>query len=111
MISVNNVSLQFGKRVLFDSVNISFNPGNCYGIIGANGSGKSTFLKILSGELDTTTGTVSVASGKRISVLMQDQFAYDDVEVITTVIMGHKELFQVIKEKDELYAKPDFSDA
>ena len=111
MISANNVSLQFGKRVLFDGVSITFNPGNCYGIIGANGSGKSTFLKILSGDLDTTSGTVSVAGGKRISVLKQDQFAFDDITVLMTVVMGHKELYKVMKEKDELYAKPDFSDA
>ena len=110
MISVDNVSLQFGKRVLFDGVNITFNPGNCYGIIGANGSGKSTFLKILAGEMDTTMGSVSVAGGKRISVLKQDQFAYDEFDCITTVIMGHRELYQVMKEKDEIYAKPDFSD-
>ncbi len=111
MISANNVSLQFGKRILFDGVNITFNPGNCYGIIGANGSGKSTFLKILSGDIDTTTGNVSIMGGKRLSMLRQDQFAYDEYDVITTVIMGHKELYQVIQEKDALYAKADFSDA
>src|SRR5208282_493598 len=111
MISANDVSLQFGKRILFDGVNITFNPGNCYGIIGANGSGKSTFLRILSGDLDTTTGTVSVAGGKRISVLKQDQFAYDECTVLMTVIMGHKELYKLMKEKEELYSKPDFSDA
>lgn len=111
MISASNVSLQFGKRVLFENVTISFQPGHCYGIIGANGSGKSTFLKILSGEIDTTTGQVIVTPGQRISVLKQDQFAFDDYEVLTTVIMGHKELFQVMSEKDALYAKPDFSDA
>ncbi len=111
MISATNVSLQFGKRILFDGVNITFNPGNCYGIIGANGSGKSTFLKILSGDIDTTSGTVSIASGKRLSMLKQDQFAFDEFTVLMTVIVGHKKLYQVIKEKDELYAKPDFSDA
>jgi len=111
MISANNVSLQFGKRILFDGVNITFNPGNCYGIIGANGSGKSTFLKILSGDLDTTSGAVNVAGGKRISVLKQDQFAFDESTVLMTVVMGHKELYKVMKEKDELYSKPDFSDA
>ncbi len=111
MISANGVSLQFGKRVLFDGVSITFNPGNCYGIIGANGSGKSTFLKILSGDIDTTAGTVSIAGGKRLSMLRQDQFAYDEHTVLMTVIMGHKELFKVMKEKDEIYAKPDFSDA
>ncbi len=111
MISASNVSLQFGKRVLFDNVNITFNPGHCYGIIGANGSGKSTFLKILSGDMDTTAGSVSVAGGKRISVLKQDQFAFDEITVLMTVIMGHKKLYQVMKEKDDIYAKPDFSDA
>jgi ATPase subunit of ABC transporter with duplicated ATPase domains len=111
MISANNVSLQFGKRVLFENVSISFQPGHCYGIIGANGSGKSTFLKILSGEIDTTTGQVVITPGQRISVLKQDQFAFDNYEVLTTVIMGHKELFEVMTEKDALYAKPDFSDA
>lgn len=111
MISANNVSLQFGKRVLFDGVSITFNPGNCYGIIGANGSGKSTFLKLLSGDLDSTAGTIAIATGKRLSVLKQDQFAYDEITVLMTVIMGHKELYMVMKEKDDLYAKPDFSDA
>src|SRR5690349_21691194 len=111
MISANGVSLQFGKRILFDGVNITFNPGNCYGIIGANGSGKSTFLKILAGDLETTTGTVSIASGKRLSMLKQDQFAFDEYTVLMTVIMGHKQLYEVMKEKDEIYAKPDFSDA
>src|ERR1035441_7199374 len=111
MISANKVSLQFGKRILFDGVNITFNPGNCYGIIGANGSGKSTFLNILSGDLDTTSGDISVAGGKRISVLKQDQFAYDESTVLMTVIMGHKELYRVMKEKEELYSKPGFSDA
>ncbi len=111
MISASNVSLQFGKRVLFEGVTISFNPGNCYGIIGANGSGKSTFLKILAGDIDTTTGTVSVAGGKRISVLHQDQFAYDEFTVLATVIMGHKRLYEIMKEKDAIYARPDFSDA
>src|ERR1700692_4921037 len=102
MISANNVSLQFGKRVLFEGVSITFNPGNCYGIIGANGSGKSTFLKILAGDLDTTAGVISVASGKRISVLRQDQFAYDDFTVLTTVVMGHKRLYEIMKEKDTI---------
>lgn len=111
MISVNNVSLQYGRRKLFAGVNIVFSGGNCYGLIGANGSGKSTFLKILSGEIETTTGDVSVLSGKRISTLKQDQFAYDECTVLTTVIMGHKRLFDIMTEKDALYAKPDFSDA
>ncbi len=111
MISASNVTLQFGKRVLFENVSITFNPGNCYGIIGANGSGKSTFLKILSGDIDTTGGSVAVAGNKRISVLKQDQFAFDEYTVLMTVIMGHKELYKVIQEKDALYAKPDFGDA
>ncbi len=110
MICANNISLQFGKRVLFDGVTITFNPGNCYGIIGANGSGKSTFLKILAGDLDTTTGSVAIVSGKRLSMLKQDQFAYDEYTVLMSVIMGHKELYQVMKQKDEIYAKPDFGD-
>ncbi|MFA5039034.1 MAG: ATP-binding cassette domain-containing protein [Candidatus Omnitrophota bacterium] len=111
MLSVNNVSLQYGQRKLFSGVNIVFSPGNCYGLIGANGSGKSTFLKILSGEIETTTGEVSVAPGKRVSVLQQDQFAFDEETVLTTVIMGHKRLYAIMKQKEELYAKPDFSDA
>ncbi len=108
---VNNVSLQFGKRVLFNNANVTFSPGNCYGIIGANGAGKSTFLKILSGDIESTSGNVSLPSGKRLSMLRQDQFAFDQHTVLATVIMGHKELFSVMKEKDEIYAKPDFSDA
>ncbi len=111
MISASNVSLQFGKRVLFDGVSITFNPGNCYGIIGANGSGKSTFLKILSGDIDTTSGSVAIAGGKRLSMLKQDQFAFDESTVLMTVVMGHKKLYKVMQEKDALYAKPDFSDA
>ncbi len=110
MISVNNVGLQFGSRKLFDGVNITFSQGNCYGLIGANGSGKSTFVKILSGDIESTSGTISIAEGKRLSVLKQDQFAYDEHEVLTTVIMGHKRLYEVMTAKDELYAKPDFSD-
>jgi ATPase subunit of ABC transporter with duplicated ATPase domains len=110
MIKVNNISLQFGQRKLFDNVNITFTKGNCYGIIGANGSGKSTFLKILSGEIESTTGNIEITPGERISVLKQNQFAYDDHPVITTVIMGHKRLYDVIQEKDALYSKPDFSD-
>ena len=111
MITVNNVSLQFGQRKLFSEVNITFNPGNCYGLIGANGSGKSTFLKILSGEIDSTTGEVAVAANKRISVLKQDQFAFDEFTVLNTVIMGHKKLYDIMMEKDALYAKEGFSDA
>lgn len=110
MVFVTNVSLQYGGRKLFSGVNIMFSSGNCYGLIGANGSGKSTFLKILSGEVETTTGEVTVTPGKRISVLKQDQFAYDDYTVLTTVIMGHKRLYDIMNEKDVLFAKPDFSD-
>jgi ATPase subunit of ABC transporter with duplicated ATPase domains len=111
MITVNNVTLQFGQRKLFSDVNIVFSPGNCYGLIGANGSGKSTFLKVLSGEIDSTAGEVLIPPGKRLSVLKQDQFAFDAYSVLTTVIMGHKRLYDVMTEKDAIYAKPDFSDA
>ncbi|MFA6379279.1 MAG: ATP-binding cassette domain-containing protein, partial [Candidatus Omnitrophota bacterium] len=111
MLSVNNVSLQYGQRKLFAGVNIVFSSGNCYGLIGANGSGKSTFLKILSGEIETTTGEVSVVKGKRLSILKQDQFAFDEFSVLTTVIMGHKRLYDIMMEKEVLYAKADFSDA
>ena len=111
MIIVSNLSLQFGQRKLFSDVNITFNPGNCYGLIGANGSGKSTFIKILSGEIDSTTGEVAVAANKRISVLKQDQFAFDEFTVLNTVIMGHKRLYDIMVEKDALYAKEGFSDA
>ena len=110
MLSVSNLSLQFGKRVLFDDVNIKFTLGNCYGIIGANGAGKSTFLKILSGEEDPTTGKVSLEKGKRMSVLEQNHFAYDEFNVLETVLKGNKEMFKVKTEMDALYAKPDFSD-
>jgi ATPase subunit of ABC transporter with duplicated ATPase domains len=111
MISVNNLSLQFGKRVLFDEVNVKFVNGNCYGVIGANGAGKSTFLKILTGEQDPTTGRIELEPGKRLAVLNQNHFEFDDFEVLQTVIMGHKRLFEIMIEKDALYAKPDFSDA
>ena len=110
MISVNNVSLRYGQRKLFSDVNIVFSPGNCYGLIGANGSGKSTFLKILSGEIDSTAGDVVIASGKWISTLKQDQFAFDEYTLLTTVIMGHKKLYEIITEKDALYSKTPFSD-
>jgi len=110
MISVNNLSLQFGKRVLFDEVNVKFVNGNCYGVIGANGAGKSTFLKILTGEQDPTTGRVELEPGKRLAVLKQNHFEFDDIEVLQTVIMGHKRLYEIMVEKDALYAKPDFSD-
>src|SRR5690606_28959046 len=98
MLTVSNLSLQFGKRILFDDVNIMFTKGNCYGIIGANGAGKSTFLKILTGQQDPTTGSISLEPGKRMSVLEQDHFAYDDLTVLETVLRGNKKLF-VIKEE------------
>ncbi len=110
MISVHNVSLQFGQRKLFSHVDIVFTPGNCYGLIGANGSGKSTFLKVLSGEIDSSSGEVTVAPGKRVSVLKQDQFAFDEYTVLSTVMMGHKRLSEIIAEKDALYAKTPFTD-
>lgn len=110
MLSVSNLSVQFGKRTLFDDVNIQFTQGNCYGIIGANGSGKSTFLKILSGQIEATSGHVHLESGKRMSVLSQDHFAFDEYPVLETVMMGNKPLFDLKKELDAVYAKPDFSD-
>ncbi len=110
MISVSDVSLSFGKQVLFKDVNIKFTPGNCYGVIGANGSGKSTFLKILSGEIEADTGDIILGPGQRMAVLKQDQFAYDEYTVMDTVIMGHKKLYDVMTEKNNLYAKPDFSE-
>ena len=109
MLAVNNLSLQFGKRVLFDDVNVKFVNGNCYGVIGANGAGKSTFLKILTGDIDPTTGHVSIEPGKRLAVLSQDHFKFDEYEVLSTVIMGHTRLHEIMTEKDALYAKPDFS--
>lgn len=111
MISASNVSLQFGKRVLFDEVNVNFTAGNCYGIIGANGAGKSTFMKILSGEVDPTKGRVNILPGMRMSVLKQNHFEYNEHTVLDTVMMGNKRLFELMKEKDAIYAKPDFSDA
>ncbi|MBY0436203.1 MAG: ATP-binding cassette domain-containing protein [Cyclobacteriaceae bacterium] len=111
MISANNVSLQFGKRILFDEVNIKFANGNCYGVIGANGAGKSTFLKILAGDIDPTRGNVTMEPGKRMAVLRQNHYEFDEVPVIDTVMMGHSKLWNVMKEKDAIYAKPDFSEA
>ena len=111
MLSVSNLSIQFGKRTLFDEVNVTFTTGNCYGIIGANGAGKSTFLKVLSGQLDPNSGHVHLESGKRMSVLEQNHFAYDEQQVLQSVIMGNKPLYAIKKEMDDLYAKPDFSDA
>ncbi len=110
MITVTGVSLRFGKRALFEDVNLKFTPGNCYGLIGANGAGKSTFLKILSGEIEPTTGQVQITPGERLAVLKQDHFAYDEYGVIETVIMGHERLYRVMKEREAIYMKPDFSD-
>lgn len=111
MISASNLSLRYGKRVLFEDVNIKFTPGNCYGIIGANGAGKSTFLKILSGEIDPSTGQIAITPGERMSVLKQNHFEFDEMQVLQTVLKGNKKLWDVITEKDALYAKPDFSEA
>ncbi|EIM78037.1 ABC transporter [Nitritalea halalkaliphila LW7] len=110
MISVDNLSLKFGKRTLFDEVNVKFTPGNCYGVIGANGAGKSTFLKILSGEIDSTSGQISITPGQRMAVLKQNHFEFDEVEVLKTVIMGHKKLYAIMEEKDAIYMKADFSE-
>ena len=110
MISANNVTYRVGKKALFEDVNIKFTEGNCYGLIGANGAGKSTFLKILSGELDTTNGDIAITPGQRLSVLEQDHFKYDNYTVMDTVIMGNQQLYDVMKEKDAIYAKEDFSD-
>ena len=111
MITVSNLSLRYGKRTLFEDVNLKFTQGNCYGIIGANGAGKSTFLKILSGEIDPSTGSVSFTPGERMAVLKQNHYEFDEFPVIETVLMGHKELYNTMKEKDAIYLKEDFSDA
>jgi len=111
MITVADLRIQFGKRVLFQDVNMKFTAGNCYGIIGANGAGKSTFLKAISGELDSTAGHISLGTGERLSVLSQDHFAFDEHTVLNTVMMGHSQLWAIMEEKDALYAKPDFSEA
>ena len=110
MLQVNNVSLRFGKRTLFSEVNLKFTNGNCYGIIGANGAGKSTFLKLLTGEIDTTTGEVTVSKGERISILKQDHYQYDDMKVIDVVIMGNDRLYKIMKEKEELYSHTEFTE-
>ena len=110
MIQVNNLSMQFGKRVLFQDVNLTFNRGNCYGVIGANGAGKSTLMKILSGELQPTQGSVTFGPGERLSVLSQDHFEFDDCTVLETVLRGHTVLWDIMREKDAIYAKPDFCD-
>lgn len=110
MISVKNVTLSFGKRVLFDEVNLNFTKGNCYGVIGANGAGKSTFLKILSGEIEPNKGTVEITPGERMSVLKQNHFEFDDITVLNTVLMGNKKLWEIANEKDAIYAKEDFTE-
>lgn len=110
MLTVSNLSLRYGKRTLFEDVELKFTPGNCYGVIGANGAGKSTFLKILSGEVDPTTGQVSITPGERMSVLKQNHFEFDIYPVLQTVLMGNKKLWTIMKQKEELYSKPDFSD-
>ncbi|MFZ4059371.1 MAG: ABC-F family ATP-binding cassette domain-containing protein, partial [Ferruginibacter sp.] len=111
MITVNNVTLAYGKRVLFDEVNISFTKGNCYGIIGANGAGKSTFIKILSGDIEPNKGTVSITPGERMAVLKQDHFEFDEVSVLHAVMMGHRKMWDLMIEKDAIYLKEDFSEA
>jgi len=111
MLQANNVSLQFGSRVLFDEVNIKFTKGNCYGIIGANGAGKSTFLKILSGELEPNKGEVVIDKNERMSTLKQNQNEFDDKTVLETVLLGHRRLVEIMEEKDALYSKEDFSEA
>ena len=110
MITVSNVSLQFSGTYLFKDVDLKFSDGNCYGVIGANGAGKSTFLKILCGSLEPTTGEVSITKGQRMSVLKQDHFAFDEYDVLQTVIMGNERLYEIMQEKDALYAKEDFSE-
>lgn len=108
MLNAVGVTIRFGKRTLFEDVNIKFNKGCCYGIIGANGAGKSTFLKVLSGEIEPSKGEVTLDKGERLSVLKQDHFAFEDYSVIDTVIKGNEELYKIMKEKDEIYSKPDF---
>ena len=110
MISTSNVTLRVGKKALFEDVNIKFTEGNCYGLIGANGAGKSTFLKILSGQLEPTSGEVIISPGERLSFLQQDHFKYDEFPVLDTVIMGNARLYEIMKEKEAIYAKEDFTD-
>ncbi|MBC7794270.1 MAG: ATP-binding cassette domain-containing protein, partial [Clostridia bacterium] len=110
MITTDHLALSYGKRTLFENVSVKLTPGNCYGLIGANGAGKSTFLKILAGDIEPTAGSVHVPKGLRISVLRQDHFAFDDVSALDTVIVGHRHLFEVMRAKETLYAKPDFND-
>ena len=110
MITVSDVSLNFSGRLLYDDVNLKFTPGNCYGVIGANGAGKSTFLKLLEGKLTPTTGTITTGPNERISSLNQNHFGFEEFEVLETVIQGHKKLYDIMKEKDALYAKADFTE-
>ena len=110
MISANNITLRVGKKALFEDVNIKFTEGNCYGLIGANGAGKSTFLKILSGQLEPTNGDIVITPGQRLSFLQQDHFKYDSYPVLDTVIMGNSRLYEIMKEKEAIYAKEDFTD-
>ncbi|HNL83330.1 MAG TPA: ATP-binding cassette domain-containing protein, partial [Chitinophagaceae bacterium] len=107
MLSAKNITLAYGKRVLFDEVNINFTKGNCYGVIGANGAGKSTFLKILSGEIEPNKGTVEIGKGERMSFLKQNQFEFDEETVLNTVLMGHKQMMELMQKKDAIYANPD----
>ena len=111
MISVKNVTLAYGKRVLFDEVNLNFIKGNCYGVIGANGAGKSTFLKILSGEIEPNKGSVEITPGERLAILKQNQFAYEEETVLNTVMMGHQKMWEIMHERDAIYAKEDFTEA
>lgn len=111
MITTNKLTVKFGSQSLFENVNVKFSPGNCYGLIGANGSGKSTFLKVLSGEIESTSGEVHIQKGQRIAVLKQNHYEFDEYKVIDTVIMGHKKLYDIMQERDRLYSKPDFNDA
>ena len=110
MIRANNVTLLFGKRVLFDEVNVSFTKGNCYGVIGANGAGKSTFLKILSGEIEPTKGNIEISPGLRMAVLKQNHLEFDNTTVLNTVLMGYKKLWDTMQEKDAIYMKEDFTE-
>ena len=111
MLQVNNLSLKFNTRVLFENNNLKFEKGNCYGVIGANGAGKSTFLKVLSGEIESTTGSIVMSKGERMSVLKQDHNSYDEYKVLDTVIMGNTKLYSIMKEKDALYSKEDFTES
>ncbi len=111
MIQASNITLRFGKKALFEEVNVKFVPGHCYGLIGANGAGKSTFLRILTGELEPTKGEVMITPGERLSVLKQDHFQYEDQLVLDVVMLGNPRLFEIMKEKDALYAKADFTEA